>query len=81
MDGRRLASAVLRTLDPLPADTRCLIRSLVVVEAIQRRGGEGRLVVGGTSPSGEFKAHAWVEVEGSAVMDTGGEEFSRLFEI
>lgn len=78
---RRLASIVERTLRPLPTDTRCLVRSLVVVEILHRRGAEVRLVIGATAPSGPFAAHAWVELDGAPIMPSGGASFHRLLEI
>ena len=77
---RRLGRMTEQVLRLLPTDTRCLIRSLVVLRLVHRRGGAGRLVIGATSPS-SFKAHAWVEVGGSPVMDTGGAGFHRLLEV
>ena len=35
---RRLGRAVMRTLDPLPLDSRCLVRSLVLTTLLARRG-------------------------------------------
>ena len=68
-DGRRLASAVVRTLRPLPRGSRCLTRSLVLVSLLARRGVEGNLVIA-VQPSAEpsFDAHAWVEVDGSPLL-------------
>ena len=54
-----------------PAD--CLVRSLVLVRLLHRRGLEARLRFGARTLTGEFEAHAWVEhcgvplgVDGSA---------------
>jgi hypothetical protein len=77
---RRLGRAVIRTISPLPGDSRCLVRSLVLTRLLARRGIEGRLVVGVTSPAG-FEAHAWVELDGVPVLDPGPPRFERLVEL
>ena len=61
--GWRLGQPVLRTLSPLPWDSRCLMRSLVLVRMLARRGVKAQLVIG-VRPGGEFSAHAWVEHSG-----------------
>ena len=76
----RLAQAVGRTLSPLPGDTRCLMRSLVLSSLLSRRGLESTLVIGArTAP--EFAAHAWVEMGGRPVLPDGGETYRRLLEL
>lgn len=45
-----------------PAD--CLTRSLVLQYLLTRRGGEAQLCLGVRKLTGQFEAHAWVEVEG-----------------
>ncbi len=57
----RLSRATTRTLRFLPGDTRCLTQSLVLSALLARRAIPSRLVIG-VSPSGEFGAHAWVEL-------------------
>src|SRR5215218_9062671 len=59
----RLARIVGRTLDPLPADSRCLMRSLVLTTLLSHRGIDSTLIIG-TRSVPEFAAHAWVEVGG-----------------
>ena len=76
----RLARAVGRTLDPLPADSRCLMRSLVLTTLLNHRG-IGSTVVIGTRSLPDFEAHAWVEVGGRAVLPDGRGEYGRLVEI
>lgn len=76
----RLARAVTRTLRALPADSRCLMQSLVLTRLLARRGRSARLVIG-VSPTGAFTAHAWVEREGAALLPTHGEAFARLTEL
>jgi hypothetical protein len=63
----------------LPTDSRCLVRSLVYLSLLSRRGIEGTLVIGArTEP--EFAAHAWVEVEGEPMLPVkdDGKEFEPL---
>jgi hypothetical protein len=69
--GQRLASPVRRTLDPLPWDSRCLMRSLVLLSMLARRGVTSQLVIG-VRPGDEFTAHAWVEYGGRPLMPTLG---------
>jgi Transglutaminase-like superfamily len=76
----RLARAVGRTLDPLPADSRCLMRSLVLTALLSHRGIGSTLVIG-TRSHPAFAAHAWVEVDGRAVLPDGRGEYGRLLEI
>jgi hypothetical protein len=76
----RLARAVQRTLGPLPADTRCLMQSLVLTRLLARRGRQAKLVIG-VSPAGMFTAHAWVEREGVPLLPADDKEFSRLVEL
>jgi Transglutaminase-like superfamily len=76
----RLARAVGRTLEPLPADSRCLMRSLVLTRLLSRRGIISKLVIG-TRSGPEFAAHAWVEVEGLPVLPDGSGEYGRILEM
>jgi hypothetical protein len=76
----RLAHAVLRTLRLVPADSRCLMQSLVLTDLLARRGRESTLVLG-VSPLGRFSAHAWVERKGVALLPAHGREFGRLVEL
>jgi hypothetical protein len=76
----RLARAVRRTLRPLPADSRCLMQSLVLTRLLARRGRGSRLVIGVT-PSGQFGAHAWVERGGVALLPARERAFERLTEL
>lgn len=74
----RLGSVVGRILSVLPTDSRCLIRSLVVVRVLRRRGIETRLAIG-VKPGPPFEAHAWVEHDGRPVLPQG--EFALLLEV
>jgi hypothetical protein len=73
----RLADAAVRVLRLLPTDSRCLMRSLVLLALLQRRGVTTTLVIGvKTDPA--FAAHAWVERDGVALLPAGDGEFSPL---
>lgn len=67
----RLGRPVWRTLSVLPADSRCLVRSLVVLRMMARRGARCDLSIGARAGD-EFEAHAWVEHGGHAVLPTLG---------
>jgi hypothetical protein len=65
--GARLGQAVDRTLSVVPFDSRCLVRSLVLVSMLARRGIASTLVIGvGVDP--KFSAHAWVESGGRPLL-------------
>ena len=71
--GRRLGQPVRRTLDPLPWDSRCLMRSLVLLRMLARRGVVCRLVIG-VRPGETLEAHAWIEHQGHPLLPTQGYE-------
>lgn len=71
--GRRLGRPVRRTLDPLPWDSRCLMRSLVLLRMLARRGVVCKLVIG-VKPGERFEAHAWIEHDGHPLLPTLGYE-------
>jgi hypothetical protein len=71
--GRRLGQPVRRTLDPLPWDSRCLMRSLVLLRMLARRGVVCRLVIG-VRPGESLEAHAWIEHAGHPLLPTLGYE-------
>ena len=71
--GRRLGHPVRRTLDPLPWDSRCLMRSLVLLRMLARRGVVCELVIG-VRPGETFEAHAWIGHEGHPLLPTLGYE-------
>lgn len=78
-DAHRLAGAVIRTLEPLPVDSRCLMRSLVLLRLLARRGARGRLVIAvAPTPTEQLAAHAWVELGGEPLLAPGGFEDGRL---
>jgi len=74
----RLGYAVSRAMPRLPADSRCLAQSLVLCELLARRGISGKLIIGVKSDD-DFGAHAWVELDGVAILEPG--EFGRLAEL
>lgn len=77
----RLGQAVVRTLMLLPTDSRCLIRSLVLLRLLSRRGIGSTLVIGVRHGDQPFAAHAWVEYQQIPLLASGGGHFARLLEI
>jgi hypothetical protein len=72
----QLAGALIGVLSVVPTDSRCLVRSLVYIAMLGRRGVSGELIIGvRTEP--EFAAHAWVECEGRPLLPTG-DGYARL---
>ena len=65
--GARLGKAVGRTLAVVPFDSRCLVRSLVLLGMLSKRGIASTLVIG-VSVDPAFSAHAWVETGGRALL-------------
>jgi transglutaminase superfamily protein len=80
MSALRLTSALGRTLRLIPADSRCLMRSLVMTRLLARRGIDTTLVLAVRLQDG-FGAHAWVEVDGRPVLEPAGAPFRRLAEL
>ena len=78
--GIRLGRAVSRALSPLPFDSRCLVRSLVLTRMLARRGIPARLVIG-VEPGPEFSAHAWVEADGVPLLPADDTRYSRITEL
>lgn len=76
----RLAWAVERVLGRLPGDTRCLVRSVVLVGLLARRSTPATLVIG-VQPGDRLKAHAWVELDGRALLHDGAPAYERLTEL
>ena len=73
----RLADAIIRVLRILPTDSRCLMRSLVMLAMLERRGVPTTLVIGvKTDP--KFEAHAWIEESGEALLFSGNGEYPQL---
>lgn len=78
--GRQLGRAASRTLSLLPADSRCLARSLVLLALLARRRIAAQLVIAARQGP-EFAAHAWVELGGVPLLDPGPRDYERLVEI
>jgi hypothetical protein len=75
---RRLGKIVGKVLRVLPTDSRCLIRSLVLVRILSRRAIPNTLVIGVRKES-DFQAHAWVEHDGEPILPAG--PYTRLMEL
>lgn len=80
VQGTRIGHAVVRVLRVLPTDGRCLMRSLVLMGLLARRGVYAKLVIG-VSPDPTFEAHAWAEVDALPVLGTDEQKFHRLVEL
>lgn len=78
--GYRLGHVVGRTLSKLPADSRCLVRSLVLSRLLARRGIPATFVIG-VKLEPEFEAHAWVESGGTPLLPPGEMAGGRLLEL
>lgn len=74
----RLGRIVGRVFDVLPMDSRCLVRSLVLLRVLGRRSIHATLQIG-VKAEGDFGAHAWVEHDGAPVLRTG--HVARLVEL
>lgn len=77
--GARLGHGIERTLRFVPFDARCLVRSLVLLGLLARRGIASTLVIG-VDVEPRFSAHAWVESGGRALLPALRED-SRLAEL
>jgi Transglutaminase-like superfamily len=77
---RRLAAAAERVVAYLPGDSRCLMRSLVVLAMLARRGVDARLVLA-ARPTPQFAAHAWIERNGDPLLPTRGFGDARMAEL
>ena len=75
--GRRLGRTVRRTLGILPADSRCLMCSLVLTRLLAQRGIESELVIS-VRPGERFAAHAWLEHQGAALLPPDAPSSERL---
>jgi hypothetical protein len=75
-----LAVAAERVVARIPGDSRCLMRSLVVLAMLARRGVDARLILA-ARPTPEFAAHAWVERDGDPLLPTRGFGDARLAEL
>lgn len=68
---RQLRDATQRGLRFLPTDQPQIIRALVLIGLLQRRGIRGSFVVG-VDPAMAFSTRAWVEHDGVPLFDDGG---------
>jgi hypothetical protein len=75
----RLAHATGKVLERLPSDSRCLFRSLTLMCMLERRGISQTLIVA-VRPR-PFGAHAWLEVDGRAVLPEADPGYERLLEL
>lgn len=75
----RLARAMEKVLARLPSDSRCLFSSLTLMRMLERRGIDQVLVIA-TRPR-PFGAHAWIEVEGEAILPDADPGYERLLEL
>jgi hypothetical protein len=76
-EARRLGYIVVRVMRRLPGDTRCLRRSLVLVQLLAHRGIDSEMVIGARGGP-DFLAHAWVEHAGRPLLDPGDGTFARF---
>jgi hypothetical protein len=77
---RALAVTAERVVARIPGDSRCLMRSLVVLAMLARRGVDARLILA-ARPTPGFAAHAWVERDGDPLLPTRGFGDARLTEL
>jgi hypothetical protein len=78
--GRHLAWATVRTISVLPLDSRCLMRSLVLMSVLAHRGMPATFVLS-AAPGPHFEAHAWVEYAGNPLLvpaDASHQDLVRL---
>ena len=80
LEGARLGRVVGRVLGPLPLESRCLVRSLVLTELLARRAIPSTLVIG-VKPGDSFGAHAWIELNGVPVLPSGDGQYVRLVDL
>jgi hypothetical protein len=78
--GRELGYAVNRIVALMPGESRCLMRSVVLTALLARRGIESTIVVG-VRPGSTFLAHAWVEIDGEALLPPQVTLVERLVEV
>ncbi len=72
VDGIRLGRAVMRALVLTPGGTKCLMRSLVLLRLMARRGiVDGELIIAVQPGPAILDAHAWVELDGRALLPPG----------
>jgi Transglutaminase-like superfamily len=80
LTGVRLGRAVGRTVGALPADGRCLVRSLVLTDLLARRGIGSSFLIG-VRPGTNFEAHAWVEKGGIPLLPSYADQYERFVKL
>jgi hypothetical protein len=55
----------------LPYQSRCLLESLTLWYVLRRNGYPAELLLGARTLLGPFEAHAWVELDGEVLNDSG----------
>lgn len=78
--GRHLAWATVKTISLLPADSRCLMRALVLTRVMARRGLRSEFVLSASTAS-SFEAHAWIEHAGAPLLEPGGDDHQALLRL
>ncbi len=74
VDGVRLGKLVMRVLVLTPGGTKCLMRALVLTRLLARRGAaDAQLIIAVLPGPAVLDAHAWVELDGRALLPPGGE--------
>lgn len=71
LDARAVARLVSIATRHGPVRARCLAASLALKSLLRRYGMRGQLRIGVRKREGCFEAHAWVEHEGAALMESG----------
>lgn len=72
VDGIRLGRAVMRALVLTPGGTKCLMRSLVLLRLLARRGiTDAELIIAVQPGPAVLDAHAWVELDDRALLPPG----------
>jgi Transglutaminase-like superfamily len=74
---QRMTRAVVRTLPLIPAESRCLMRSLVLLGLLARRDIDATLFIG-VKEGPAFGAHAWIESEGRILLSAQDDVYSPL---
>lgn len=73
--------AVLRAAEAIPVKTNCLDRAIALWWLLNSRGLSAELQIGvRLDPGKGLRAHAWVEVEGDALLDEMAAQFESLQE-
>lgn len=72
VDGIRLGRAVMHALVITPGGTKCLMRSFVLLRLLARRGIlNGELIIAVQPGPSLLDAHAWIELDGQALLPPG----------